>query len=136
MNQEPNVIKIDGEEYEVIPRETAAASKILTDLYIKLGRPTTPLSESGEKLMKVMIAVWEDLYPQDARDWYEDRKEYKNAEMSISEQVSKGTGRSLASFPKPIFKMIRALFPEFKHTRENFIKLVQKYPMFQMANKI
>lgn len=129
-------ITIDGEEYEEIPRNVNAATLILEKLYSSLGRPQEPFSEAGQKMMNTMLAVWEDLYPSQAKAWYEQRKEYQNAELSISEQVSKSTGRSLASIPGPVYKMMRVFFPEFKHERENFIKLAQRWPQLRMANKI
>lgn len=128
---------MDGEEYEVIPAHVNAASKALQLMYDKLGRPQDPLSASGEKLMKVIIAVWMDLYPEESTRWLAQRTEYKQAELSISEQSRKHTGRSLASYPFHIYKMMKLLFPDFKmNERSNVIKLVEKYPIFQFANKV
>jgi hypothetical protein len=125
------------DEYEQIPPQSVLASKWLADLWKQLGSPTTPLSPSGQKLMKVIISVWEDLYSKDAHEWYEERKDYQKSEMSISEQVSKKTGRSLASFPTPIFLMMKRVFPDFKVAdRKNCIKIVRLWPMFRFANRV
>lgn len=84
-----------------------------------------------------MISAWQDLYPIESKLWLEDRREYQETEKPISEQVSKRTGRSLASFPYPLFKMMKTMFPDFKPAeRKNCIKMVKKWPMFRMANVI
>lgn len=130
-------VKLGTEEYEEIPKEAVAASKVLVDLWIKLGRPQTPLSDSGEKIVNLMIAIWEDCYPLQAKMWYADRKEYRNNEMTTSEQVHKKTGRSLASYPLPIYSMMKKVFKGFDPAeRKNCMKMVHKWPMFQMANKV
>lgn len=132
-----SVIKINGEEFEEVPRVSLAASKILADVWQGLGKPTSPLTDSGQKLMKIIISVWEDLYPKDSKEWYEMRTEYKNSELTIREQVHKHTGRSLASYPVPIYLLMKKLFPTFKLSeRKNNIKLVSVFPMFQMCQKV
>jgi hypothetical protein len=87
--------------------------------------------------MNIIIAIWEDGYPRQAREWYESRKEYQNNELSISTQVSRRTGRSLASYPMPIYNVMRRLFKGFDPAeRNNCMKMVKKWRMFQMANKV
>lgn len=87
--------------------------------------------------MRVLITVWEEMYPQDAKKWTEDRKQYRLNEMGITEQVHKHTGRSLASYPYVLFQMMKRIFPKFDLVkRENCMKMCVKYPMFQMANKV
>lgn len=131
------IIKIGDEEYEEVPQLASAASTIISDMYLKLGKPKDPFSRSGEKLMDIIISVWHDLYPQDAREWFAMRSEYQNAEMSITEQVHQRTGRSLASYPYPIYQIMKRVFPEFDSAkRENCMKMVQKWPMFRFANKV
>lgn len=130
-------ITINNEEYEVIPPAAVAASKLLVDAYITLGRPKDPYNESGKKMMRVIITSWEDLYPKQAMEWYEARREYQNEELSINEQVKNQTGRSLASYPYPIYQMLKKFFPELSlHSREDNIKFVKEYPVFRFANKI
>lgn len=130
-------LKLGNDEYEVIPKAAVSASKILVDVFEKVGRPEDPFSEQGKKVMEVIISLWQDLYPLEAKMWFEDRREHLNEEMTIREQVSKQTGRSLASIPSPIYRMMRKVFPEFKmDDREDFIKLVKEYPIFRMVNKI
>lgn len=125
------------EEYEVIPETALAASRWLVDIWEQLGKPDTPLSESGEKMMRVIIVAWEELYPEEARVWRSERKDYKASELAISEQIRKHTGRSLASYPYPIFQMMRTIFPHFKPgDRKSCMKLVAKFPMFRLANRI
>jgi len=124
-------------DYEVLPQLAVIASKVISDMFIRLGQPTDPFSKAGEKMMHILIAVWEDLYPKQAKQWYDDRAEYKKAELSIKSQVQQKTGRSLASFPLPIYHMMRKVFPNYKlNNRDDYIKLVKKYPLFKMANKI
>lgn len=129
-------VTIDEEVYEEVPQEANAAAVVISDWWQKLGRPDTPLSESGTKLMDIVIAVWEDLYPRERIEWLALRQEYKKAELSTLEQVRKQTGRSLASYPLPIYNMMRKVFPNFDPTkRANAMKMVKRWPMFQMANK-
>lgn len=123
-------------DYEEIPVTAVAASKWLVNIWERLGKPETPFTESGQKLMNVIIIVWQELYPKEAKEWLEARKEYKTNELSISTQVSQHTGRSLASYPFQIFMMMKKLFPTFKPgERENCMKMVSIWPMFLMANK-
>lgn len=132
-----NSVSVNGDIYDVIPKEVNAATRAIEFSYNKVGRPTDPLSTAGKKVVAVMIAVWEDLYPEQSRSWFKVREEYKINEMSIKEQSRKKTGRSLASLPKPIYKMFQVLFPEFKlNNRDNFIKLCKAFPIFQFVNRI
>lgn len=125
------------DDYEEISPVFTATSSWLVDAWEKLDKPTTPLSDQGEKLMAVIIAAWEELSPKEAKKWYEDRKEYQVNELSTKEQVHHHTGRSLASYPFPIFQIMKTMFPEFDATkRENCIKMVKRFPIFRMANKV
>lgn len=123
-------------DFDEIPPTAVAASKWLVEIWERLGRPEDPFSTSGTQVMNVIIAVWEELYPKESKDWHQSRKDYKKAELSIREQLAGHTGRSLASYPYPIFGMMKTIFPNFKPAnRENCMKIVSKWPMFQMANK-
>lgn len=133
----PKTIKFDDEEYDVIHPQAVAASNIIVDMWEKLGKPVTPFSKSGAKLMDILISVWHDSYPEQAKEWLSMRKEYQDAELDIQTQVKRKTGRSLASYPYPLFCMIRKVFPKFKPAeRNNAIKMVKKWPMFRMAKKV
>lgn len=128
---------IDLKEYQVIPADKATAVKVLVDMWERLGKPDSPLTTNGEKLMNVAIATWEDLFPHESSEWIKMRADYQDNELSISEQVSKGTGRSLASYPMYIYRIMEALFPKFKSAdRENAMLMARKWPIFRMANKI
>lgn len=131
------VIKLGEDEFETVPEVSIFASKELVDIWERLGRPESPLTESGGKLMRAIVAVWEELYPEQVKHWIEDRKQYKINELTTREQVHQRTGRSLASYPYPVFMMMKKLFPKFKPVdRANCIKMVKKFPMFSMANKV
>jgi len=124
-------------DYEVIPPQAVASAKVLVDMWERLGRPTTPFTPSGAKLMDIIIAIWEDGYPAQVRKWIADRKEYQNSELSLTEQVHRRSGRSLASFPMPVYKMMKTIFKGFNSTeRENCMKMVRKWPQFRMANRV
>lgn len=125
------------DEYEVITPEANASSKAISDMWIRLGKPNSPLSESGVKLMDIIISVWADLNPKEYRDWTANRAEYKDHELDIKEQVKKHTGRSLASYPYPVYQIMSKVFPNFNSTeRENCIKMIKKFPIFKLPNKI
>lgn len=130
-------VQIGDTVYEEAHPQAATASKVVVDMWIRLGRPTNPFTKSGEKLMNIIIAIWEDCYPKDAREWYAVRQQYQDAELTISEQVSKKTGRSLASYPYAVFAMMNAVFAGFDPTeRKNCIKMVAQWPQFRFANKV
>jgi len=131
--------KVEGalQETEEIPIKSVAASKWLVDYWQKLGRPETPFTDSGKKMMDIIIVVWEDLYPKDTKEWWAARADYQKNEKTITEQVHQRTGRSLASFPMPIFMMMKKIFPKFNVAdREVCKKLIRRWPMFRMANKV
>lgn len=131
------VIKVGDEEYEEIPKLAVAASQMLVETWEKLGEPDDPFSAQGRKVVEFIIKIWQELYPDEAYDWFEARKEHLNAEMTTWEQVTKGTGRSLASIPLPVYRMMRKIFPDFKlNTTEEAYKLVREFPIFKMVNKI
>lgn len=124
-------------EYQSVNPAALTATNLLIETWKRAGRPQTPFTKSGERIMNVIIAIWEDLYPVDRETWYAARSQYKNAELSIGEQVRRRTGRSLASYPMPIFKMMEVVFRGFDPAeRKNCIKMVRKWPMFQMAVKV
>ncbi|MCC7571446.1 hypothetical protein KO465_09055 [Candidatus Micrarchaeota archaeon] len=130
-------ITFNGQEYYQPTRQGFIVSDTIAKVWNNLGRPETPLSKSGEKLMNVIIATWEDTYPTQYREWIEARKEHLSAEKSINEQVKGKTGRNLASYPTYIYYLIKAIFPEFDFMkRDNQLKMVKKYPLFRFVNTI
>ena len=132
-----NTIKINEEEQFEVPSLTAQiTSKAISDIWVQLGRPTDPFSTTGKQMVNLLIKVWEDNYPADAREWKAKRTLYQNNELSTKEQVHKGTGRSLASYPYPLYMMMKKVFKGFKFSdRNNVLKLVRQWPMFRFANK-
>lgn len=127
----------DSVYYEEIPSKSVAASRVLAAAFERLGKPQDPFSKAGEQMMRFIIAAWEDLYPKQVAQWLKTKKEYQDAEMSTSEQVHKQTGRSLASLPTPVYRMIQKVFPEYKlNDRDEWMKFLKKYPIFRMANKL
>lgn len=130
-------IEVNGVEYQSAHPSAMQASAILVEAWKRLGKPTDPFSTSGKKLVDVIIAIWEDLYPLDAKMWYAERENYQKSELSIKEQVAKQTGRSLASYPLPVFQMITATFKGFDPAeRNNCMKMVSVWPQFRFANKV
>lgn len=130
-------ITLDGKTYDIPTRQASAVTSTLIKVWEKLGRPQDPFSPAGEKLMNIIIATWEDTFPIESRAWYEERKEYQKEELTITEQVRKNTGRSLASYPFYIFQVMKIMFPGLKLSdRDTNIKMVKKYPVFRMCNTI
>lgn len=131
--------KVDSiiNEYEEIPQIVVGASQMAIDMWKSLGKPGSPFTQNGEKFLKALIAMWEELYPQEAREWYASRKDYQNDELSINEQVHQRTGRSLASYPYVVYQMMRKFFPTIKlGDRKTCIKIVRRFPLFRMARSI
>jgi hypothetical protein len=133
---EGNTVKMDGEEYYVPTRQGYAISHVISSLWDQLGKPDTPFSESGEKLMDLIIATWEDTFPKQHKQWIEERKLMHSSELSNREKIKKHTGRNLAAYPYYVYKMIKLVFPNFNFMeRENQLKLVKKWPVFRMVEK-
>lgn len=129
-------IEVDGEQYDIPTKQATAMTNAIGLTWAEVGKPDTPLSDAGEKVMRVIISTWEDTFPLEAKAWYEERKNYKQDELDIKTQVKRKTGRSLASYPFYIYKVMRQVFPNFRlGDRKNVLKLVKRYPMFLMANK-
>lgn len=130
-------INIDGGTYDIPTEQATAVTNAIVFAWDQLGKPDDPFSEAGKKLMNVIIATWEDTYPDLASKWYEDRDEYQRSEMTTKEQVYQKTGRSLASYPMYIFTIMKKVFPNVKLSdRDTSMKMVKHYPMFRMANKV
>lgn len=130
------IYEVNGEQYEVLPEvvNEVAAGLLLT--WEKLDRPGSVFTKNGEKLMEVFIASWQDLFPRESRRWIEERKMYQLAEKSIREQIKQHSGRSLASIPLYIYKLMKLFFKEDKNfDKEFYLKLIKKFPIFRMANK-
>ncbi|MHA1303086.1 MAG: hypothetical protein ACTSPI_05220 [Candidatus Heimdallarchaeaceae archaeon] len=137
LKKAPKVFKMPDGEYDIIPKEAVMASKMLVDAYIKAGSPQSPFTPSGHKIMNVIIAIWEDLYPIEAKVRHNEIKEHLQAEKTTKEQVFQHTGRSLASYPMPIYQMMKKVFPLFKPAeRKNCMKMVKLWPMFKLVNKV
>src|SRR3990167_6016281 len=133
----PVIGDVDLKEYGVVNPEIVAVTKILAGMWEKLGRPDTPFTESGAKLMEILISSWYDLFPEEAKEWEANRKDYKTTEMTTKQHVKKHTGRSLASYPMYIYKVMKRLFIGFDPTeRKNCFKMVKKWPMFQFTNQV
>lgn len=129
--------KLDGEVYQQVPKQAIAMTDAITYAWEKLGKPETPLSTSGQKMMDVIIATWEDTYPILSSEWKKARDLHLSAEKTIHEQVSQHTGRSLASYPMYIYTVMKKVFPKFDLSkRENVIKLVKLWPIFRFVNKV
>lgn len=132
----PETINVDGTEYKIPEKFKYQLIAYLMQAWSQLGKPKTVFSDSGDKMMQVLIASYEDLFPEDARERKKEISEHKQVEMSISDQVKKHTGRSLASVPLYFDKMMKVFFKEDKKDRAYYLKLVRKYPMFKMVNRV
>jgi len=131
------IIKIDGVEYEVPTDQALALSAAIANMWDFLGRPDTPLSDQGEKLVRVIVSAWEDTDPEAVRDWKAARDEYRETELDIKDQIKQHTGRNLASYPKFVYDIMKKTFPNFDFIeRENCLKMVKRYPMFRLPNKL
>lgn len=131
------VFKLGNEEFEQIPTTAIAASKWLTDIYIKLGRPDDPLSEKGEHMMNAIVNVWEFLDPKSAKQRRASIQEYRDTELDVKEQVKQGTGRNVASLPTPVYHLMGKFFPQFKlDNRDNFMRLTKRYPYFRVTGHL
>ena len=132
----PKEFKVNGETYDVPTDQAIVVTDLILRMWERLGNPEDMFSESGQKLMTVIIATWEDTFPAESAAWYEERKLYQKEEKTISEQVHQNTGRSLASYPYYIYSVMKIVFPTVKYSnRETVLKLVKHYPMFQFAGR-
>lgn len=130
-------IEIEGELYDVIPDVLNEAANYLMIAYKDLGQPTTVFSEAGEKMLKVIFATWQDIFPRESKQWIKNRERYKKSEKSIKEQVKEHTGRNLASIPLYVYKMMGKFFTDDEdQNRDYYLKLAAKFPEFRLANRV
>lgn len=130
-------LKIGEDIYEIPTEHAAAITEHLVYAYGKLGKPEDPLSESGKKMMDVILATWEDTYPFEYYEWKSIRDEYKDNELDIHDQVKQGTGRNLAAYPMYVLQVMKRIFPNWDPIkRENCMALVREYPIFRMCNRV
>lgn len=123
--------------YEVPSEPAIILTEFLYRVWDRLGRPTDPLSIPGKKLVEAIIMAYEKSYPTDWHQWLSQRYDYQHDELTISEQVKRDTGRSLASYPVFIYHILHKMFPDTDFSDRKFvIKFVQQFPMFRMANKV
>jgi hypothetical protein len=126
-----------AKNFEQVPAESLVASRLIVDTYEGLGKPKDPFSDGGRKIVDLVIKVWQDLYPHEAKKWFKNKTEHLNAELTISEQVSQQTGRSLASYPFAVYQMLSRLFPDIKFgEKKTCVKMIRHWPMFKMVNRI
>jgi hypothetical protein len=129
-------IQLNGQLYEIPTKQASAISSAIAYAFTQCGCPDTPLSDAGEKVMDVIIATWRDTYPKLSDEWFEERQLTRNEQMSTQDQVRKGTGRQLASYPMYIYEVMRKLWPKFKATeRDNAIAMVRRYPIFSLVER-
>jgi hypothetical protein len=125
------------EDYDIIPPHLSTLTSFIVEVWQRLGKPTDPLSEAGQKLVNFVFDSYEELYPQEYKAWRESIKEYQLAEKTLTEQVRKHTGRSLISYPYWVFMILKKLFPNFDFVkRENALKIAKTFKQFQVANKV
>ena len=135
--QQNQVFEIDGETVEILPEVLNEGLAYLMLSWERAGRPKSVFSDGGQKLMDTIISSWKDIYPKESRDWLRAREEYQSTELSIKDQIKTHSGRSLASIPLYIHKMMKAFFKDDTNLdRDYYIRLVKLYPIFRMANKI
>lgn len=130
-------LTIGDEQHVVLPDEVNEVFASLMYKWEITGQPKSVFSRGGEELMRTIISSWQDLYPKESEDWLQMRNDYKLDEMSMRDQIKGHTGRSLASIPLYIHKLMQTFFTEDGSTdRKYYMKLVKKFPIFQMANKV
>ena len=125
------------DEFQVYAPDQVALSKMMTDLWVNLGKPTDVFSEAGQKMLGFIIKAWEEMRPREALEWKRDRDEHLGAELSIKEQIQQKTGRVLASYPGFVYHLAKRIFTDTKFSERNtVIKLVQLFPIFRYVNKV
>lgn len=130
------IIEVDGREYVLPTQMVLDAANLMTKAWVDLGKPDSIFTQTGRKLMVILIGLWQDMMPEEAREWMIQRKKYQDNELSASEQIRKQTGRSLVSLPRFIYSMMRALFKDEKQDTPYWKKLAKEYPMFRFTNKV
>jgi len=130
-------IEVDGDIYDIPTKQAIAISNLLVNVWVKLGKPQSPLEGKGVDMMEIIISSWKDTMPKEARLWKKDRDEHLAAEMDVKEQVKKKTGRILASYPGMVHMLMKIVFPKFSSgKRENVVKLVKLFPIFRYVNRV
>lgn len=124
------------EEYEIPTDQAILLSKYLTEAWDKLGKPNDLFTESGRKLMTVIIAAWEDTYPTQYAQWKANRDEHLASELPIREQALH-TGRSLSSTPTFVWYLMKKFYTGNNINERKFqLKFVKEYPIFRYTQRI
>ena len=122
------------DDFETPTKQAVIISNILSKAWSAFGQPTTVMSESGKKLMTVVIAAWEDSYPVEANTWKNQRSEELLNERTIKESIKAG-GHNSAAYPCWVFQMRTAAFPQecfAKKETKNY--LIKNFPVFRTSN--
>lgn len=130
MKQDPGVY------YEEFTLDQVNVAEYLFNIWERSGMPDTPFSAAGKQVMEAIFDAWQVILPQEVIEWKRERDEYQANEMTIKQQVRKGTGRTLASYPPLVYTLIKKMFPNLKMDRTTHIKLAREYPMLKFANRI
>lgn len=124
----------DLSNYELPPKEAVMITEYFMRVWEKLGRPSDPLTRTGQAMVDAVILAYEKTYPNEWHQWLENRKEYQDNELTLHEQLQ--TGRSLASYPVFIYNSLKRLFPNTDFSDRDFVfKFIKLYPAFRVCGK-
>jgi hypothetical protein len=126
--------ELNGEEYEIPTRQATAIAGLLARTWSQLGKPETVISESGKKLMTVVISAWEDSFPLEVDTWKNQRQEELLNERSLKESTKQG-GMNTATYPYWLFQMMRWAFPKERWAKPEVVSyLLDNFPVFKTSN--
>lgn len=122
------------DDFEIPTKQAALISNILAKSWSAFGKPDTVRSEGGKKLMTVIIAAWEDSFPEEARVWKNQRSEELTNERSVKESIKSG-GHNSAAYPYWLFQMMNWGFPQEKWAKKETVSFLTKnFPVFRTSN--
>jgi hypothetical protein len=124
-----------AQTYEIPPEQAIIITEYLMRVWNKLGKPSDPLTRTGQAMVDAIILAYQKTYPKEWHDWLENRKEYQSEELTVHQQIN--TGRSLASYPVFIYYLMKKIFPNVDLTERKFVlKLIKIFPAFRVTGQV
>ena len=139
-------IVINNEIYDIPSNYAQKTSLYLTKIWEGLGRPSTlEVSESllkgsragkespGTKMLSIIIDTWRACFPYEYQAQCKLAGYNRSLEKDIKSHV-KGGGYNTVSYPRSLFNMIRAVFPQMKLGDKKIKrKLAKMYPWLKIT---
>jgi hypothetical protein len=131
-------IKVEDEEYEVVPDEARMLTDHLVHLSDKLGLPDDltvhDMTPSAWVFVERVVTLWRHFYPREYYDWVQGMEVELKYERPVREAV-KGGGYSPIAYPMRVYRLLNIFFPKLKLQDKEFTKkFIRVVPAFKNTN--